>query len=111
MGHVADIQKSAWNQHVKSGGQASWIDSGLWRYSRHPNYFGEIVAWQGMAIIAMGGAVNWTRACLALVSPLWSGFFLVFTSLMLLEKRVDAKFAKVPGYDRYKQRTPVLVPW
>merc|ERR1712048_385786 len=37
---VSDMQKSAFNQNIKSGEQKSWIQTGLWRYSRHPNYFG-----------------------------------------------------------------------
>jgi protein-S-isoprenylcysteine O-methyltransferase Ste14 len=41
----------------------------------------------------------------------WSAFFLIFTSLMLLEKRLDAKFSGCSAYEEYKARTSVLVPW
>merc|ERR1712228_456818 len=43
--HVSDMQKSSFNEGTKSGEQKTWIQSGLWRYSRHPNYFGENLAW------------------------------------------------------------------
>lgn len=46
----------------------------------------------------------------AMVSPLWSTFFLVFTSMMLLEKRLDNKFKGRPAYEEYKKQTPVLLP-
>jgi protein-S-isoprenylcysteine O-methyltransferase Ste14 len=46
----------------------------------------------------------------AMVSPLWSTVFLVFTSMMLLEKRLDNKFEGRPAYSTYKKQTPVLLP-
>lgn len=45
------------------------------------------------------------------MSALWSPFFLIFTSLMLLEKRLDKRFGGQPEYERYKAVTSVLVPW
>lgn len=134
---VADRQKSAWNESTPSDGQRTWITTGLWGYSRHPNFFGENLLWLGMALTTMGGlgvsvgagepmglslviplpgcagssGVGVVEALLALVSPVWSWFFLVFTSLMLLEKRMDAKFGGSEAYAEYKRTTSVLVPW
>ena len=45
------------------------------------------------------------------VSPVWSAFFLLFTSLMLLEKRLDGRFGGQPAYEHYKQATSVLLLW
>mmetsp|Transcript_17952 Transcript_17952/g.33377 ORF Transcript_17952/g.33377 Transcript_17952/m.33377 type:complete len:348 (+) Transcript_17952:39-1082(+) len=102
--HVADMQKTAWNANTKSGRQTSWMREGLWKYSRHPNFFGENVNWLGIFIASGCHPV-------AFVSPLWSWFFLVFTSLMLLEKRLDKKFGNLKEYEDYKEATSVLVPW
>lgn len=110
---VSDIQKYRFNQNHMSGQNSRWIDSGLWAYSRHPNYCGEILVWLGLSITAvLGGAPSLTlpRVGLALVSPAWSFMFLLFTSLMLLEKRSDKKWGGQPDYESYKQRTPVLFP-
>merc|ERR1711907_883668 len=109
--HVADMQKSRFNASTKSDGQRSWISSGLWSISRHPNYLGENILWVGLALIASGNQLFGSFLRMScFVSPVWSWFFLVFTSMMLLEKRMDLKFAGVPGYIRYKETTPVLVP-
>jgi len=109
---VADHQKSMWNKRMKFGHdkQTCWIQEGLWRYSRHPNFFGEILLWGGLALLCMEGLPTYLQL-LALVSPVWSGFFLIFTSLMLLEKRLNVRFDGQKDYELYKQRTSVLVPW
>jgi len=91
----------------------------LWAWSRHPNFFGESLLWVGSAIVAIAGVTAPTAdpayqtlgTTLALISPVWSAFFLFFTSLMLLEKRLDAKFGGKPAYEQYKRSTSVLIPW
>ena len=111
------MQKSTWNRKFKSDQQNDWIETGLWSWSRHPNYFGEITTWVGMAMIASSAMRTWSKVALCWVSPLWSGFFLLFTSLMLLEKRIDEKFAldrqfaRRQEYEAYKKRVSVLVLW
>lgn len=114
---TADIQKYNFNASHRSGTNPKWIDTGLWRLSRHPNYCGEITLWAGMAIMSWGGARGLAASphviysvAIPLVSPLWSAFFLVFTSLMLLEKRADSKWGKDSKYQTYKKATPVLFP-
>lgn len=117
--HTADMQKSRWNCKHKSDQQKSWLAQGLWAWSRHPNFFGEHVLWWGSAIVAIAGLtapgadVDYAPfgCVLAVISPLWSSFFLFFTSLMLLEKRLDAKFGGKPAYERYKRETSVFFPW
>ncbi len=117
---IADVQKYSFNSSFKSGRNPRWISTGLWALSRHPNYAGENTAWLGMALICVGGAKSFVagpistvvarRVLLCLVSPLWSCFFLVFTSLMLLEKRADARWGRNPAYRAYRDSTPVLFP-
>ena len=109
--HVADMQKSKWNSQFKSGMQKAWLQTGLWKYSRHPNYFGENLLWVGLAMIAANGVATWSAMAIAFVSPVWSAFFLLFTSLMLLEKRLDKKFGGMKAYEQYKAATSVLVLW
>jgi steroid 5-alpha reductase family enzyme len=110
---AADLQKSHFNQHVSSGQQHIWVDTGLWSISRHPNYFGENLVWLGMGLLSVGGiaGISVSSVALAAVSPLWSLFFLVFTSLMLLEKRADTKWGRKLAYEEYKKKTNVLGVW
>ena len=107
---AADYEKYTFNKAHKPGQNARWIDHGLWSVSRHPNYCGEITVWAGLAVIsAAGGGAR--SAAVAAISPMWSCFFLVFTSLMLLEKRSDAKWGHLEAYRAYRARTPVLFPF
>lgn len=88
---------------AKPTNQSRIMTSGLWHYSRHPNYFGEILQWWGLFLIVLPS----TFWYVALLSPLTITFLIVFVSgIPLLEK----KFATKPGYAEYANRTSVLVP-
>jgi len=80
--------------------------------NRHPNYLGEISLWLGLAVAVIGAIPNPSvaQALLCLVSPVWSGFFLFFTSLMLLEKRGEKRWGEDKGFQAYRNRTPILFP-
>ena len=108
---VADIQKYRFNARHGSGKNDHWIASGLWSLCRHPNYFGENVLWLGVAIICMSGDFGSVHGvALCLVTPLWSFVFLLFTSLMLLEKRADQRWGTRKDYLAYRAATPVWLP-
>ncbi len=80
------------------------MDRGLWRYSRHPNYFGEAVMWWGIFLIALSAPGGWA----AIVSPLViTGLLLRVSGVTLLEK----KYAGNPAYADYIRRTSAFVPW
>ena len=104
---VADQQKFAF----KKAGRARWTDVGLWRLSRHPNYFGELLCWWGVFLFTAGQLTGLDLA-LGLVGPLSITGVLVFlTGIPPLEASADAKWGADPAYQAYKRATPVLVPW
>lgn len=103
---VADQQKSAFRASPANDGK--FIKTGLWAWSRHPNYFGEIMLWTGMAIIAIPVLEGWQWA--TLISPVF--VFLLLTRVSgvnMLEERADNRWGGQEDYEAYKQKTPVLV--
>ena len=77
--------------------------------SRHPNYFGEIVLWIGVAVIVLPVLRGWQW--FTLISPVF--VFLLLTRVSgvpMLEKRADEKWGGQDDYEAYKARTPVLIP-
>ena len=105
---VADRQKSRFKADPANEGD--FIDVGLWAWSRHPNYFGEIVLWTGMALVAAPVLHGWQWA--TLVSPVFVAFLLIrISGIPLLEARADERWGGQERYEDYKRRTPVLVPW
>lgn len=104
---VADRQKSQFRANPENKGR--FIQSGLWSWSRHPNYFGEIVLWLGVAIIAFPALKGW--GYITLISPLFITLLLTrISGIPLLEKRADEKWGGQPDYEAYKANTSVLIP-
>lgn len=104
---AADMQKNRFRAEPANRGR--FIHTGLWSWSRHPNYFGEITLWLGIALIAAPTLRGWQL--ITLVSPLF--VFLLITrvsGIPLLEKHADETWGGQADYERYKARTPVLVP-
>jgi steroid 5-alpha reductase family enzyme len=104
---VADQQKSAFKQNAANKGR--FISSGLWAWSRHPNYFGEITLWTGIAIMAVPILDGWRWV--VLVSPVFVTLLLTRVSgIPMLEARADKRWGDEAEYQDYKRTTPVLVP-
>lgn len=104
---IADNQKSKFRANTENNGK--FIQSGLWSKSRHPNYFGEIVLWIGIAVIALPVLRGWQW--LALISPLFITFLVTRVSgVPMLEKSADERWGCQEEYENYKKRTPVLIP-
>lgn len=104
---TADAQKSRFNTNPDNKGK--FIQTGLWSRSRHPNYFGEIVLWVGVAMIALPVLQGWQWV--ALISPVFVTLLLTRVSgIPLLEKKADKKWGGQEDYEAYKKRTPVLIP-
>ncbi|NCG18425.1 MAG: DUF1295 domain-containing protein, partial [Rhodobacterales bacterium] len=81
-----------------------------WAWSRHPNYFGEILLWIGVFVLASPQlqGVEW----LAVLSPIFVAALLVAGSgIPLLEAQADKRWGDEPAYLAYKSRTPVLIPF
>ena len=103
---IADQQK---RRHRARFGPDRFIDTGLWRRSRHPNYFGEITLWCGIALLAAPALSGWQWA--TLVSPVFVTVLLTrISGIPLLERKADQRWGDDPTYRAYKKNTPVLVP-
>jgi steroid 5-alpha reductase family enzyme len=104
---LADTQKSAFRADPDN--RDKFIHTGLWAWSRHPNYFGEIVLWIGVAIMALPVLSGWQAV--TLISPLYVTLQLTRVSgVPMLERRADEKWGGQEDYEAYKERTPVLIP-
>jgi steroid 5-alpha reductase family enzyme len=104
---TADLQKSRFRADPQNRGR--FIRTGLWSWSRHPNYFGEIVIWIGVAVIALPILRGWQWV--ALISPLFVAVLITrISGVPLLERRADEKWGGQEDYEAYKRRTSVLIP-
>ncbi len=105
---MADAQKFKFNNQPKNKGR--WIDTGVWRWSRHPNYLGEIMVWVGVYLYVVS-SLHGSDRLYALVSPLYIIVLLLFVSgIPLLEKSAITKWGSDKAYQKYKNEVPVLIP-
>jgi steroid 5-alpha reductase family enzyme len=102
---IADTQKS--NFRKNNDNKDKFITTGLWKYSRHPNYLGEIILWIGVAIISYSSLE--LNQLFTLVSPIFTYLLLVYVSgINLLEKSGQKKWGSLNEYKEYKRKTPRL---
>ena len=102
---IADNQKSKFRSFPEN--RDKFITTGLWAKSRHPNYFGEIVLWAGIAVMSFSSLEGWQY--LTLISPIFTYILLVYVSgVRMLEARADKKWGHDEDYKKYKSNTPVL---
>ena len=104
---LADNQKKIFRENPINKGK--FISSGLWAWSRHPNYFGEIILWLGISIIAFPSMEG--GEFLALISPIFVYVLLTkISGIPMLEKSSDGKWGSDEDYIKYKKITPILLP-
>jgi steroid 5-alpha reductase family enzyme len=105
---VADAQKFRFSSEIKNKGH--WIDVGIWRSSRHPNYLGEIMVWTGMYLV-VATSLKTSELFIALLSPVFIISLLLFVSgVPLLEKSAQKKWGDQKEFNKYKNEVPVLIP-
>lgn len=103
---IADRQKSAFNADPEKKGR--FINTGLWAWSRHPNYLGEITLWAGIAVIAFPALSGWQLV--TLISPVFVYVLLGHISgVPLLERRAKKKWGHEEAYQAYVRSTPKLL--
>ncbi|XP_074646496.1 uncharacterized protein LOC141902590 [Tubulanus polymorphus] len=103
----ADMQKFNFKDNPANSG--IWCDYGLWSWSRHPNYFGEMLVWWGVFLIS----VNVLRYSqwVSIASPVFTTLILLFLSgIPIMEKKADERYCKLSNYVHYKMNTSPLVP-
>jgi len=102
---IADKQKSKFRS--LEANKDSFITTGLWAKSRHPNYLGEILLWLGVAVISISSLSGWQY--LTLISPIFTYLLLVYVSgVRMLEDMGDKKWGHNEEYIKYKSTTPRL---
>ena len=104
---VSDAQKFRFKSDKEKG--KGFMRTGLWSWSRHPNYFGESLLWWGIFVAAVPAFSGWDF--LTVVGPLGLTLLLLFVSgVPLLEKSAEAKYGKDADYKEYKRRTSLFIP-
>ncbi len=104
---IADMQKSRFRANPDNAGR--FIDTGLWAWCRHPNYFGEILLWAGIAVAAWPALFGWAH--LTLISPIFVGILLTRVSgIPLLDASTKKRWGGDAAYQAYRDHTPKIVP-
>jgi len=104
---VSDYQKRVFRK--ENNPSEAFIHTGLWARSRHPNYFGEIMLWTGIAVIALNTLTG--IEYITLISPIFVYILLTrMSGINKLEQIADERYGHLEEYQRYKRNTPVLVP-
>ena len=104
---IADIQKTVFNSDPNN--QGKWIDCGLWSYSRHPNYLGEVRLWTGIAFFGVSCFTGLEK--IAWISPLFTYLLLTrISGTPILDRRALEKWGDDSEYQIYRKKTPLLFP-
>jgi len=104
---LADWQKYQFSNNPRNKG--AWIETGIWKFSRHPNYLGEILVWIGV-YLAVASSLSAGQLAVGILSPLFIMILLLFVSgIPLLEKSAQQRWGDNPRYQAYKKRTSILL--
>jgi steroid 5-alpha reductase family enzyme len=104
---IADNQKRKFRE--TSDPKTEFISNGLWARSRHPNYFGEITLWIGMAVLSLS-SLSGIEYVTAIVSPIFVYLLLIKAEgVPMLERIAEERYGDLPEYQQYKENTPVFM--
>ena len=104
---IADNQKRKFRE--TSDPKTEFISNGLWARSRHPNYFGEITLWIGMAVLSLS-SLSGIEYVTAIVSPVFVYLLLIKAEgVPMLERIAEERYGGLPEYQQYKENTPVFM--
>ena len=110
LGFIIEVISDRQKRKFKKKNNDGYITSGLWAYSRHPNYVGEIMLWTGITIISFPSLEGFQL--ITLISPVFVYLLLTKVSgLNILEENADKKWGKEQAYRDYKNNTPLLFPF
>lgn len=99
---VGDYQLNKFIKNPDNKGKI--MDQGLWKYTRHPNYFGEVTMWWGIFIIALNSPIG----IYSIIGPLTITTLILFVSgIPLLEKKYQGNIE----FEKYKKKTSIFIPW
>ena len=102
---VADYQKTVFRRNIEN--KDKFITTGLWSLSRHPNYFGEILLWTGVAVMSISSLQG--LQYITLISPIFVYVLLVYISgVRLLEAQAEKKWGHLDSFNEYIKNTPRL---
>ena len=99
---VADLQLDRFIKNPDNRGKI--MNQGLWRYSRHPNYFGEVTMWWGIYILTLSVPWGWV----SVIGPLTISYIILFVSGVPMTERF---MEDNPAFADYKRRTSAFIPW
>ena len=103
---IADLQKTA----AKKKNSSRFVDTGLYRIVRCPNYLGELLLWTGMFLTgttALKGILQWVLALLGYALIIW----VMFSGARRLEIRQDKNYGNDPEYQKYVRTVPIILPF
>lgn len=104
---TADIQK--FKQKSDNNRKDKWLSTGVWKYSRYPNYLGELLCWWGIFIFVLPSLSGWLW--FGIIGPITITILLLLvTGIPLLEKSREDRYGKDPEYQKYKKNTGLLIP-
>ena len=89
---------------ANSANKGKLLDTGLWRYTRHPNYFGDAAVWWGFGLISIAGSAYWQ----AIGAVIMTALIIKVSGVALLERSLKSE---KPGYAEYVRKTSAFIPW
>lgn len=107
---MADNEKFVFK--TKAANKGKFINSGIWKYSRHPNYFGEILMWWSLCLIVICTDFKDNNVYGSLSAPLFTMLLLLgVTGIPMLEAIGQKRYGDQKDYQEYVKNTSILIPW